>query len=78
MKNDTTPYTATGWYDEQSISQWEHELRYFYDYLQQYPGRTTQTPTMLIYAWNEMNEGGAGLEPNSQFASPISMPSMKS
>ncbi|MHB1485119.1 MAG: glycoside hydrolase family 71/99 protein [Saccharofermentanales bacterium] len=56
------------YYDIPTYKQWEDHFKFFYENLRQYPGRTTDNPgTMLIYAWNELSEGGPGIVPTKQY-----------
>ncbi len=51
------------WSDPPTYGQWEDHYRYVQENMQQYPGRYSNPPADLIYAWNEFEEGGAGIAP---------------
>jgi len=58
------------YFDVPTYKEWEDHYKFFFDTLRQYPGRTTSNPgTMLIYAWNELSEGGPGIIPTKQYKS---------
>ncbi len=49
--------------DMPTYRQWEDNYRDVYEGLQQYPGRSSDPGALLMYAWNEQEESGAGLLP---------------
>jgi hypothetical protein len=65
VMNGWGPYDV--WFDTPTYKEWEDHFRYFYGNVQRYPGRYPSPGTLLIYAWNELIEGGAGILPTSQF-----------
>lgn len=54
------------WSQPPTYGQWEAHFGRLYDWAAENPGRTTNPPLMLIYAWNELDEGGAGIVPTKQ------------
>lgn len=56
----------TFWFDLPTYSQWEDTVKFYYDWLLQYPGRSSDPGATLIYAWNEIDEGGQGIVPTLQ------------
>ena len=59
---------ADFWFEYPTYTEWETHLRSVYDDLQLYPGRSSQPGIALIYAWNEVSEGG-GIVPSAQYGS---------
>jgi hypothetical protein len=54
------------WFEYPTYSEWENHFRSTYDTLERYPGRSPDPGVMLIYAWNEISEGG-GIVPTAQY-----------
>jgi hypothetical protein len=67
VMNNWGPYNV--WFDTPTYKEWEEHLKYFYDNIKRYPGRYSDPGMILVYAWNELVEGGAGIVPTKQFGS---------
>ncbi len=65
---DDTPgihnYHYGFWVDEPTYGQWEAHLKNAYDWLNNNASKATNPPLILIYAWNEIDEGGGGIVPD--------------
>jgi hypothetical protein len=53
------------WFEQPTYSQWESDAAGYIDWMEQYPGRTSDPGFALLYAWNEIDEGG-GIVPEIQ------------
>lgn len=54
------------YYDDATYSEFEGALHDAQAWIDAHRSQTPPTPLMLIYAWNEFDEGGKGLAPNVQ------------
>lgn len=63
---DGRPRAHGWWVDQPSYGEWEQHVRYMYEWARAHPERTTSPPTILTYAWNELDEGGPGIVPTWQ------------
>ncbi len=64
--NDGRPRGHAWWVDQPTYGEWEAHVQGMVDWARAHPGRTTNPPTVLTYAWNELDEGGAGILPSRQ------------
>ncbi len=65
--NDGRPRNATSWVQQPTYSQWEQQLKDAYTWVASASSTTVTNPRlMLTYAWNEIDEGGPGIEPTVQ------------
>lgn len=64
--NDGRPRGYDWWVDQPTYGQWEAHARQIRDWARSNPTRTTSPPTILTYAWNELDEGGPGIVPTKQ------------
>ncbi|HVF05952.1 MAG TPA: discoidin domain-containing protein [Frankiaceae bacterium] len=64
--NDGRPRGHDWWVDQPTYGQWERHARQVRDWARNNPSRTTSPPTILTYAWNELDEGGPGIVPTKQ------------
>jgi putative Ca2+/H+ antiporter (TMEM165/GDT1 family) len=55
--------------DTPTYGQWESHVKAMADWTASHPANTTSPAAMLIYAWNEIDEGGAGIVPTVQHGS---------
>jgi hypothetical protein len=49
-----------------TYGQWRDHLSSTYDWMRTHPSQVTNPPIALIYAWNELDEGGGGIIPTVQ------------
>lgn len=63
---DGRPRGHDWWVDQPTYGEWERHVRETYEWARNNPSRTTNPPTILTYAWNELDEGGAGIVPTKQ------------
>ena len=63
---DGRPRGHDWWVDQPTYGEWERHARETYDWARNNPTRTTTPPTILTYAWNELDEGGPGIVPTKQ------------
>jgi hypothetical protein len=54
------------WSQPPTYGQWESHFQSQYDWAMTNPARTTDPPVMLVYAWDELDEGGGGIVPTDQ------------
>lgn len=53
-----------GYYvDPPTYYQWQNHLRDAFAFITANPAKVTNPPLMLVYAWNELDEGGGGIVP---------------
>jgi hypothetical protein len=64
--NDPRPRNYGYWVDQPTYSQWEQELRDAFCFLSRHSSDATSPPIALVYAWNELDEGGPGIVPTMQ------------
>lgn len=46
--------------------EWLNHLRYTFEWMKKNPYKTSNPPVTVIYAWNEIDEGGPGIVPSKQ------------
>jgi hypothetical protein len=68
MEDDSYPgfRDYAGWTQPPTYGQWEKHVQRLYDWTLANPSRTTSPGLLLVYAWNELDEGGAGIVPTKQ------------
>jgi hypothetical protein len=54
------------WVDQPTYGQWESHVKSAVDWIAQHPDNTASPGAVLIYAWNEIDEGGPGIVPTGQ------------
>jgi hypothetical protein len=65
--NDGRPRNSTWWVQQPTYSQWEQQLKDAYTWTSSASGASVTNPRlMLAYSWNEIDEGGPGIEPTVQ------------
>jgi hypothetical protein len=67
--DDPRPLWPFGYYwrvDQPTYSEWEQELKDAVAFERSNPSNVTNPPIALIYAWNEISEGGPGIIPTQQ------------
>jgi hypothetical protein len=66
LKNIGVPGGYGYWSQPPTYGQWEAHFQHLYEWASANPTRTTDPPLLLTYAWNELDEGGAGIVPTHQ------------
>ncbi len=64
--NDPRPRDYGYWVESPLHSEWFSHVKNSLTWLRQNPASTTNPPLALVYAWNEIDEGGAGIVPTKQ------------
>lgn len=64
--NDGRPRSYDFWVDQPTYGQWEAHIKNAVDWVAQHPNNVSNPSAILIYAWNEIDEGGPGIVPTGQ------------
>jgi hypothetical protein len=64
--NDNRPRNYGFYVQMPTYSQWEGHLKRAFDWAAANPSKVSDPPLALIYAWNEIDEGGPGIVPTAQ------------
>jgi hypothetical protein len=54
------------WSQAPTYGQWQSHVQFLYDWAINNPTKTTDPALLLIYAWDELDEGGGGIVPTNQ------------
>jgi hypothetical protein len=54
------------WVDQPTYGQWESHIKSAVNWVAQHPDNSVKPGAVLIYAWNEIDEGGPGIVPTDQ------------
>jgi hypothetical protein len=54
------------WFEIPTAEEWLRHVEHTWNWLRRNPDKTTQPGVMVIYAWNELDEGGPGIVPTKQ------------
>lgn len=60
------PHPYGFWVDQPTYTQWEEEVKDAFAFIANNASKTTNPPIAVIYAWNELAEGGPGIIPTKQ------------
>jgi hypothetical protein len=64
--NDGRPRNYDFWVDQPTYGQWESHIKSAVDWVAQHNDNKFGPGAVLIYAWNEIDEGGPGIVPTGQ------------